>query len=73
MIKTTTVICIVYAVLHILTQWTINGLDPIDKFRFARKRFTKGERNWFVFLGFTKFVCVIMIAISAISLVLKYL
>lgn len=73
MIKFTIILIIVYFVSAKFTIIYVNGLDTIDKFRLANKKFTKGQSIWFLLLGLMRVASIIFGAISVIMLVVKYL
>ena len=73
MIKFTIILIIVYFVSAKFTSIYVNGLDTMDKFRLANRKFTKGESIWFLLLGLMRVASIIFGAISVIMLVVKYL
>lgn len=73
MIKFTIILIIVYFVLMFFTNVYVASLSELNKIRFSLKHFTTGELIWLCLLGLMKVACIILGAISAIMLVVKYL
>lgn len=73
MIKFTIILIIVYFVLIFFTKVYVAGLSELNKIRFSVKHFTAGELIWLCLLGLMNVACIILGAISAITLVVKYL
>lgn len=73
MIKFTIVFVIVYLVLMAITKIYVSGLDAVDQYLIAFKKFSKGQSIWFAILGIMRLLSIIFGAISVIMLVVEYL
>lgn len=45
LVKITLILCVISFVLYVLGRIYVNGLNTIDKLRFASNKFTKGENK----------------------------
>ena len=74
LVKITLILCVISFVLYVLGRIYVNGLNTIDKLRFAfSKKFTKGETIFLCINAIANILAFIMIIITAIYIILTYL
>jgi len=73
LVKITLILCVISFVLYVLGRIYVNGLNTIDKLRFASNKFTKGENIFLCINAIVSILAFIMIIITAIYIILTYL
>lgn len=73
MVKLTAILLVLWTVNFILYRLYFSSLSAMDKYRVARKKFTKFEYVWSLLTGLSTIAVLICVTISLIILILKFL
>lgn len=73
MVKLTAILLVLWTVNFILYRLYFSSLSEMDKYRVARKKFTKFEYVWLSLTGLSTIAVLICVTISLIILILKFL
>nr|DAH75182.1 MAG TPA: hypothetical protein [Caudoviricetes sp.] len=73
LIKITLTLVVVTIALSIIGALYISSLDNVEYLRFDDKKYTKRERNFFQILSVISMTAFVMVFVTIISLIFKYL
>lgn len=73
LVKITLTLVVVTIALSIIGALYIGSLDNVEYLRFDDKKYTKRERNFFQILSVISMTAFVMVFVTIISLIFKYL